>query len=269
MKLSLLKASGIALLAAGLFSGQAFAAAAMANSKHDLSSSSTGGNKYSGTDQICVFCHTPHGSNTAAPVPLWNRSLSTSTFSVYSTLGTSTLDGYNAPVGGVSFACLSCHDGTIAINSLMNAPGSGTAGDATWAAGTWIGNLAATGKITGGPNLGADLRDDHPVGIQYGGGPKSGYSILATGAYPANQMKDAGFVDAVGDAGSWWVDTGGVGTREKTDMILFARDEAASAYVGSEPYVECATCHDPHTSASLFLRTTAAGSAICIACHVK
>src|SRR6185369_7176703 len=82
------------------------ASAQIANSKHNLGSTGTGVNKFSGTAEICVFCHTPHGADTSASVPLWNRTLPTpASFTTYDSLGTSTLDGKVAPVGSVSIAC--------------------------------------------------------------------------------------------------------------------------------------------------------------------
>ena len=72
----------------------------------------------------------------------------------------------------------------------------------------------------------------------------------------------------------WWVDTETTpnGTRQKTDMLLYTRSKD-QGYVGqtdSEPFVECASCHDPHTSANpTFLRVSNAGSAVCLSCHVK
>ena len=44
------------------------------NSKHDL-----GGAIAGGTDEVCVFCHTPHGANTSASAPLWNKGVTTTT----------------------------------------------------------------------------------------------------------------------------------------------------------------------------------------------
>lgn len=48
------------------------AAAQIATTKHNLGTSpgGTGVNKFSGTAEICVFCHTPHGADTSAAVPL-------------------------------------------------------------------------------------------------------------------------------------------------------------------------------------------------------
>src|SRR5918911_4099625 len=72
--------------------------------------------------QTCVFCHTPHEGTLAAP--LWNRSSSTATYQVYAS---STMDAA-APSSAqiqsaVSGACMSCHDGSIAIDVLANLSG--------------------------------------------------------------------------------------------------------------------------------------------------
>ncbi|MBI5588207.1 MAG: hypothetical protein HY889_07570, partial [Deltaproteobacteria bacterium] len=76
-----------------------------------------------GTTEICVFCHTPHHTNTnLAPAPLWNRVNVTATYTAYGT----TLGGTSVTaVGGVSLACLSCHDGVTTFDNLVNAPGAG------------------------------------------------------------------------------------------------------------------------------------------------
>lgn len=272
-------ARGLGTLAMAL----AFAVAGMATSlpaqaqisttKHNLGSGGTGVNKFSGTAEICVFCHTPHGADTAAAVPLWNRTLpAASTFTTYDSLGTSTLDGKVAPVGSVSIACLSCHDGATSMSAVINAPGSGTGGDAAWVAGTWTGANQVGGVLlsTAITNIGKDLKNDHPIGIQYGGG---GLSVTT----PAGTLKDADFKmpanAAINGTTVWWVDTEAVpnGTRQKSDMVLYTRAPAAG-YTGqtaAEPFVECASCHDPHTTNSTFLRVSNAGSAVCLACHIK
>lgn len=252
------------------------AQAQISTTKHNLGSTNTGGltaNKFSGTAEICVFCHTPHGADTSAAVPLWNRTLpAPSTFTTYDSLGTSTLVGKVAPVGSVSIACLSCHDGATSMSAVINAPGSGTAGDAAWQAGTWSGANQTAGAISATviTNIGKNLKDDHPVGIQYGGG---GLSVTA----PAGTLKNADFKmpanAAINGTTVWWVDTEAVpnNTRQKTDMLLYTRAPAAG-YTGqtvAEPFVECASCHDPHTTNSTFLRISNAGSAVCLACHIK
>ncbi len=252
------------------------AVAQIKNTKHNLGTTpgGTGVNQFSGTAEICVFCHTPHGADTSAAVPLWNRTLPLpASFTTYDSLGTSSLDGKTAPVGSVSIACLSCHDGVTAMSAVINAPGSGTAGDATWTAGTWSGANQTAGKISAGliTNIGTDLKNDHPIGIQYGGGG-------LTNTAPAAATNDADFKSAsnsvIGSTRVWWVDTEAVpnGTRQKSDMLLYTRAAGVSGYSGqteAEPFVECASCHDPHTTNTTFLRISNAGSAVCLACHVK
>jgi predicted CXXCH cytochrome family protein len=81
-----------------------------------------------GTNQICVFCHTPHGFNTVQSGPLWNKQINaSSTYTVYNagSNNSSTLDADAPSLGSVSLACLSCHDGTQAMDNMINGPGSG------------------------------------------------------------------------------------------------------------------------------------------------
>ncbi len=273
--------SRIAALAAGLVmvvlgvTLSTPAKAQIAGTKHNLGTSgAAGNNRFSGTAEICVFCHTPHGADTSAAVPLWNRTLpAPGTFQTYDSLGTSSLDGKVAPVGSVSIACLSCHDGVQSMSTVMNAPGSGLAGDAAWQNGAWSGANQSAGLMTGVAALGKDLRNDHPIGIQYAGG---GYST----ATPTGPGTDADFKPAttavVGTTQVWWVDTEGTpnGTRQKTDLPLYTRGTSVgnpgySTQTNPEPFVECASCHDPHTANSTFLRIQNTGSAVCLACHTK
>jgi len=265
---------------------------------HNLGSAGTGPNHITGTAtaEICVFCHTPHGSDTSAPAPLWNKQLPTSTtYTTYESLNSSTMNarfaddgssgtGQSTSVGSVSIACLSCHDGTQAMDNVINAPGSGgydvTGGGAngrTGAAWAWtttrtngegLMNTLASGNIA---NLGTDLSNDHPIGIQYcGGGP----TVAAAGTV----CRDGDFVaptnGVLGSGTVFWVNTTATGStadREKTDMILYNRNFPTD---GVGPSVECASCHDPHVAAKntnevAFLRVSQASSGVCLACHVK
>ena len=280
--------SGVAvsLLAVGVL-GTPQALAGISTTKHNLGSTGTGVNKFSGTGEICVFCHTPHGADTSAVVPLWNRSLGTSgtpaTYTTYNSLGTSSLDGATAPVGSVSLACLSCHDGVTAMNSVINQPGSGLTNAGY--AGSWSGTNQTAGKMTGVAALGQDLQNDHPIGIQYGGGMSSGTGTAFTKAtIPDGGFKDADFKGiryaSLNGNDVWWVDSGtSGGTRDKADMMLYTRTGASIRLMsgtlsgtmsGAQAFVECASCHDPHTDANpTFLRISNVGSAVCLACHIK
>lgn len=278
--------SGLAL---GLtISGVAMAAATgIAATKHNLSSSGTGPNHTTGTDQICVFCHTPHGSDTSAAVPLWNKKLPAGgSYQVYNSTAasaTSTIDGaIAANVGSVSLACLSCHDGTQAMDNALNKPGSGGYNvNGSQIGGTWTG--ADTMAGTPIPVLGTDLRNDHPIGIQYCGG---GLTSVADGVFATSTCNDSDFVGTTTNANThfsnavvktkfsgttpiFWVETGTVNTtRQKTDIALYTRSDVTG------PSVECGSCHDPHVESKgsdnvMFMRVTTAGSAICLSCHVK
>jgi predicted CXXCH cytochrome family protein len=125
-----------------MFMAAGAAYAGISGTAHDLS-----GNGW-GTDQLCKFCHTPHNANTsltADRVPLWNHAVTSASFQVYSS---PTLNASGLTIGGVSKACMSCHDGTVALDSYTG--NSGT---------NFIGSVNA--------NLGTDLRNDHPVGFTY------------------------------------------------------------------------------------------------------
>jgi predicted CXXCH cytochrome family protein len=121
-------------------------AGTIVGSKHDMRGYVSG----EGTTQVCVFCHVPHNGNTTTGGPLWNHTDTGSTFGVYTS---ATLNGTTSQPAGISRACLSCHDGTVAVNSLLTAPKDGSAG-------TLI-------SISGAALLGTDLSNDHPVSITY------------------------------------------------------------------------------------------------------
>ena len=251
---------------------QSALAQGVVGSQHDLTVNGNAQGSTANTDEVCVFCHTPHGSDINAPVPLWNKVLGApGQYTQYSTLNTPTFDSTEAPVGSVSLACLSCHDGTQAMDVVLNTPGSGGYNPA----GAEI-DPVALGVMVGTPvpNLGTDLTDDHPISMQYGGGG-------ATAADPdgtfGGTLGDPDFVPpekaTVNGNPIWWVDSpvGTPATREKTDMLLYARSDLGAV----QPFVECGSCHDPHNDASggpttvSFLRIDNTASQICTACHIK
>lgn len=266
------------LLALGI--GGALMAASMgvqagiSGSKHDLTANGTGGNHITGngTDpapEICVFCHTPHGSNSSIKAPLWNKNNTSAGLTTYSQTNSSTMDG-TVVTGGVSLACLSCHDGTQAMDMMINRPGSGGWTDGLTAARgygtaqyTWSANV--DGKMQAGVfNLGTDLTNDHPIQVQYCGGGMT----LSGGVGVMTACKDADFNAPVTMAANTiaYFDGGqGVAAnskRDKNDIQLYSRD--------SEFFVECGSCHDPHnTTNATFLRRSNANSGVCLTCHNK
>lgn len=109
----------------------------VAGSAHDFSPAKDG-------RQACQFCHTPHMA--LANTPLWNHTLSNAVYTIYQS---SSLDSEVGQPTGSSKLCLSCHDGTIALESSVRGGGGKT--------------YMPPGKT----NIGTDLSDDHPISFVY------------------------------------------------------------------------------------------------------
>lgn len=144
------------LAVAMLFVASAAMAATVVGTKHDIRLYVAG----EGTTQVCVFCHVPHQAAAATSQdPLWNHM--DSAVAAYGVYGSTTLNANMAAaeiagaIGSLSVSalCMTCHDGTVAVNSLYNAPNDGNAG--------------TLNTITGVANLGSNLTDDHPVNFTY------------------------------------------------------------------------------------------------------
>lgn len=140
-----MKRTLILVVAFAMLAGPAFGQ--ISGTAHDLSAAE-------GNTQICIFCHTPHNSNPS--IPLWNHTLSTSTFTAYDSPTMDAVDNGNwtGGDGNVSALCMSCHDGTVGLGSLINeGPGGTPTNSAT--------------NISGAALLGTDLTNDHPVAFTY------------------------------------------------------------------------------------------------------
>lgn len=287
--LALLHGAGVGtLIPASVFFVQD-AIAGISNTKHNLSNTISGQNRTTATGEVCVFCHTPHAADlvTNAP-PLWNKRLTTgATYTTYAQLNTATLDADNTygttSTGSASLACLSCHDGTQALDNIINAPGSGgyssDGGGASGLSWTWAnGNNERTdsdGKLVTGAitNLTPDLRNDHPIGIAYCGGTSSGsYSSGTTTGCRDGDFRaiTLGGGTAGGSDAQWYVETNFGTGRDKSDIILYTR----AISTANVPTVECGSCHDPHvetkaTNQVAFLRVSQANSGLCLSCHNK
>lgn len=296
--------------ASALAMNVAMGAASIKDTPHNLGSGNTltktpsgntPPNHSSNTGEICVFCHTPHGADNSAAVPIWNKKLGIGGVSTdlaytrYGSLGTTTFDATEAKIGSVTIACLSCHDGTQAIDNMINAPGSGGYNPAAARLGGMTGGDldAGTGKLlsTVVQNLGTDLSNDHPVSMQFAGGGFSvakltGPSVDPDFAVPATKV--APVTSGLGQL--WYIDNGfgaGVtGSRDRWDITLYTRNELGAL----QPFVECGSCHDPHNADNpTFLRISnvegskatvqvdgrifsgAKGgpSGLCLTCHTK
>jgi Doubled CXXCH motif (Paired_CXXCH_1) len=230
--------------------------------------------------EVCVYCHTPHGADTSAKLPLWNRAIQTRTYKTYNELKTSSLTQTVSQPGANSLSCLSCHDGQTAMDSIINMPGSGNYKFSeinklkiekdfldSWPgmkAGTEHLGLSSVGclschggvAIPGAPDftvaaIGTDLTNDHPVGI----------------TFPTTNGPGTDFKTPTGAQGNaTFFDTNSNGSMDKGDVRLY------------DAKVECASCHDPHGVPSgaagstfnlTFMRVANTNSAVCLTCHAK
>jgi predicted CXXCH cytochrome family protein len=119
--------------------GLSAGAGTIIGSAHDFS-----GQAWSPNAQSCVACHAPHVAAVIADAPLWNHASSVATYTVYTS---STMNATVGQPGPTSKLCLSCHDGSIAVNSF--------------------GGVTGTTLLTGGANIGTVLTNDHPIGFTY------------------------------------------------------------------------------------------------------
>lgn len=213
------------ILTAVAFAGltAASASAQIANSAHNFSAYAWSNN------QICRPCHIPHGGNSDAGV-LWNHTMSTTNYTLFG--GAS---GSQTDLDRVSRLCMSCHDGTVALDSF------GGAVDGTV--------FIDSAPFDGAAKLGADLRNDHPVG-KTGVYPTSGTSFVAqtiTNPGAANESHSV---------------VGAAGTLRLYSMTV----SGSTAWV-----VGCKTCHDPHNRGNFgsMLRFSNVNSQLCLTCHIK
>lgn len=240
----------VVCLIVALLGGPAFPG--VVGSKHDLTyvagvaGPGHGTNYFNNYGEVCVYCHTAHGASSLAP--LWNR---VTPSQPYVTYASATMDTAPGQPSAYSLTCLSCHDGTIAVDAIINAPGSGAN-----LAGPWYGNTpsgshfrmassgagacgnchqpAMWGHDGSGAYLGTDLSDDHPIAMNY-----------------PTAAQDPAFNPPPDPQTGW-------GGGSAHDVKLYAGR------------LECPTCHNVHDPAyAPFLRKSNLGSALCLTCHIK
>lgn len=235
------------------------APAGILETPHDFSGESWNNlnNNPSDPASVCGSCHTPHNADSTV-APLWSHATTTANFEMYITASQAGLipgsdmqaTGNDQPAG-VSKACLSCHDGTVALNTY----------------GGTIANRTTHGPAerldAGNPaNLGINLTHTHPISLDY--------TPAITGDGPT--------------ADKWLFnpDTTQVLTPDSGTFVSGNNMTINSFLLGNNNRLECSSCHDVHnqegtpfdinTNPKLvkILGTQGGkGSLLCRSCHNK
>jgi len=202
MKRFKLLPAAVALTALGMMAGRA--TASISGTAHDFANTTLYPTNWSG-GEICRPCHAPHNTTpttvngTQLSVPLWNHTLPSNSYTMYvSATVVDPVTGLNDSVQTAqsgqqvdtnSIVCLSCHDGTIALDSFGGATGK------TFITSTPDGGAA--GLIMQNPG---DLTNDHPIGqAAIWPIPDPSYMVTkaqrdAAGVMPLRQMSNGQYV---------------------------------------------------------------------------
>jgi predicted CXXCH cytochrome family protein len=161
----------------------------IAGTAHDFSNESWAPTNNRG----CGVCHTIHQAVHIVSAPLWNHE--TTVVAGYTLYDSPTFDGNSTITdpGASSRLCLSCHDGTVALENFSGIT-SGT-------------NFIDPSSRIGGP-AGNDLSTDHPISFDY-------TDALATsdgGLYPPTTTNS------------------GLGSTIDADMLYNSKMECASCH---------------------------------------
>jgi predicted CXXCH cytochrome family protein len=110
-------------------------------SAHDFSD-----DNWNTNGQICLVCHTPHNADVVvANAPLWNHE---TTMAFFTTYVSATMDATTGQPDASAKLCLSCHDGTVAVDNFS-------------------GQTGGSHFMTGNTLIGSNLSDDHPISFTY------------------------------------------------------------------------------------------------------
>ena len=235
--------------------------AAITNTKHDLSNVNTLVSTRSaagatGSDQTCIFCHTPHRATVQALI--WNRApTAVAAYTWGAEVRTNAGTTLATTLNDKSKVCLSCHDGSISLGQVANSNGAA----ATFA---MVGNVNASGQLTGGSVMGAAgaMSGNHPVSIPYPMTLGSTYNGITSQVNTTAELAD--YVTT----STTCTNSTGACTASTDGAFVNLYQPATGVGLG----IECGSCHDVHNKYpgnTYFLRVSTASSRICKACHVK
>ena len=192
-----------------------------------------------GTQEACQPCHAPHNKIGGTPDVLWNHKM-----------GATGLTSWGDAVNDASYRCLSCHDGTVALDAFGGS--AGTTGN------EMVNPTSGSYK----PMVGTNLDDDHPISVAY-----TTTSTTSTRMWPMYLASATATSASIG----WAVST----SSTSGDLRLTYAAPTGTATAGTFT-VECGTCHAVHgkgatpgTPYSSLLRIPNTNSQLCLDCHKK
>ena len=224
-------AVGCVLIAGSVMAG-------ISGSKHDFADSTMYPTNWS-NGQICLPCHAPHNATPTATDggelagPLWNHTLATNSYKMYTAVLNDPADATKGTHVGLtdgnkvdtnSVLCLSCHDGTVALDSFGGATST------------------TAGAIQGRANLGTDLSNDHPIGAaaEWKEVPYMVSKTLRVGMMPLRKMEDG--KEVVGCTSCHEPHT-----RRNTKFLLWVANDVPGTTVDGRSVtgsVLCLNCHN-------------------------
>ena len=233
----------VGFLAVALVAGMsALVYAGIAGSSHDFTDGQKGykGNTAPGTAQpfteigaggwnsrgeICRVCHVPHDHGRTTRYTgglLWNHELSTASYTLYDS---PTMDYKTVAPVGTAKLCLSCHDGTVAIDNFDSHTATPV-------------NFGNPGGYDGGYEIGfgtGDLSGTHPISMNYPMDGVTGEFNAATTPWSA------------GGTISSTLDNGRVQCSTCHDVhsqeVVAGTHLLRAAQTGATPSGLCLTCH--------------------------
>jgi len=213
-------------------------------SVHDFSTNSS----WNTRKGVCSACHAAHHTDENQIAPLWVHATSVGPFTPYNS---PTFNAGPHQPSGHSLACLSCHDGTVAINQSIS------------------GVLGTNGPvyIDADAQIGPDLHNTHPISFTYDAALAAADGELENPTtYKIGDPKTALTLSVAPVPSSW------------SGTPLTGKTIAEAMLPGNK--MECTSCHDVHKqegsapSSGILVRisgndSTGRGSLLCRTCHIK
>jgi hypothetical protein len=233
----------LALVALLALPAVGFAAGGVAGSPHDFSTNSAWNTRRG----VCSPCHAAHHTDPNQIAPLWVHATSTAAFTPYSS---PTMNASAGQPSGPSLACLSCHDGTLAINQGISSVTGGT-----------------PVFIDPSAQIGPNLHTTHPISFAYDSALAAADGALEDPlTYKIGDPKPT-LTISVAPVPATWSGTSLSGKTINEALLVNGR-------------MECSSCHDVHKqegaspTSGILARisgndSTGRGSTLCRTCHIK